>query len=181
MNEQLSAVAEEFGAALRRVQALERTLSADQWTRRPGPGRWSAIECIQHLNLTAEATLPRVRQGIAEARLRTRPAPARFRRDFTGWLIWNGLRRPGRFKSKTGMAFVPQADRPPARILESFARLQDEHQACVRECDGLPIERVRIMSPFKEGVRYNVYSCLTILAVHQHRHLWQAEQAAAGL
>jgi hypothetical protein len=38
---------------------------------------------------------------------------------------------------------------------------------------------VRITSPFNERVRYNVYSALTILAVHQHRHLWQAEQAAA--
>jgi hypothetical protein len=25
-------------------------------------------------------------------------------------------------------------------------------------------------------VRYNLYSCFTILPRHQHRHLWQAER-----
>jgi len=27
-------------------------------------------------------------------------------------------------------------------------------------------------------VRYNVFAALSIMARHQHRHLWQAEQAA---
>jgi hypothetical protein len=180
MNAQLAAVAAEFDAALERLRMLERTVSPEQWTRRPAAERWSAIECIQHLNLTAEATLPRVRDGIAEAQLRSRSAPARYRRDMIGWLLWRGLRQPGRFKSKTAAAFVPHADRPAAEILSRFTTLQSDHLACVSECDGLPIDRIRIVSPFNERVRYNVYSALTILAVHQHRHLWQAEQAAAG-
>jgi hypothetical protein len=33
-----------------------------------------------------------------------------------------------------------------------------------------------VQSPFNEKVKYNLYSCLTILPPHQHRHLWQAEQ-----
>jgi len=180
MNPQLAAVAAEFDQALARVRTLERTLSPDQWARRPAPERWSAIECVQHLNLTAEAMLPRVRDGIAEARLRSRPAPARYRRDMVGWLLWRGLRQPGRFTSKTPASFVPHADRPLAEILATFTRLQADHVACVRDCEGLPVERIRIPSAFNERVRYNVYSALTILAVHQHRHLWQAEQAAAG-
>ena len=102
------------------------------------------------------------------------------RRDPFGWLIWRSLRQPGRFKSRTGAAFVPHADRPPADIVAAFTRLQADHVACVRDSDGLPIDRVRIASPFNERIRYNVYACLTILAVHQHRHLWQAEEAAAG-
>jgi hypothetical protein len=180
MNAQLAAVAAEFDAALQRMRHLERTLLPEQWTRRPALERWSAIECIQHLNLTAEATLPRVRQGIAEAQLRSRPAPARYRRDVMGWVIWRGLRQSARFKSKTTAAFVPHAGRPIAEILATFTSLQADHAGLVRDCDGLPVDRIRIASPFNERVRYNVYAALTILAVHQHRHLWQAEQAAAG-
>ena len=180
MNAQLAAVADDFDTALRRLQTLAHSLSPEEWTRRPAAGRWSPIECVQHLNLTAEATLPRVRQGLDEARRSGgRPAP-RYRRDLFGWLIWRSLRQPGRFKSRTGAAFVPHADRPPADIVAALTRLQAEHVACVRDSDGLPIDRVRIASPFNERIRYNVYACLTILAVHQHRHLWQAEEAAAG-
>jgi hypothetical protein len=30
-------------------------------------------------------------------------------------------------------------------------------------------------------VKYSVYSCISILAPHQHRHLWQAERVHAAL
>ena len=179
MHPELAAVAADFESATSRLAALERTLSNDRWTRRPTTHGWSAIECIQHLNLTARATLPRVREGIAEARRADASAPSRYRRDFWGWLIWRGLRKPGRFKTKTAPAFVPESHRPVPEILAHFRQLQVEHIACVGHCDGLAVDRVRIVSPFNERVRYSVYSALTILAVHQHRHLWQAEQAAA--
>jgi len=29
-------------------------------------------------------------------------------------------------------------------------------------------------------VRYNLFACFTILPLHQHRHLWQAERVWAG-
>jgi hypothetical protein len=53
--------------------------------------------------------------------------------------------------------------------------------ACVEAADGLPLGSVRITSPFDPRLRYNLYSCLTILPRHQHRHLWQAEQALERL
>jgi hypothetical protein len=37
------------------------------------------------------------------------------------------------------------------------------------------------VSPFAPGVRYNLYSTLSILPRHQERHLWQAEQVHAGI
>ena len=179
MNRELAAVAADFASATSRFDALERMLSNEQWIRRPAEHGWSAIECIQHLNLTARATLPRIKEGIAEARRMGAAAPTRYRRDFWGWLLWRGLRQPGRFKTKTAPAFVPDSHRPVPEVLAAFRQLQFEHVACVRDSDGLAVDRVRIASPFNERVRYSVYSALTILAVHQHRHLWQAEQASA--
>jgi hypothetical protein len=179
MHAGLAAVAADFESATSRLDALERVLSNEQWTRRPAEHGWSAIECIQHLNLTARATLPRVKEGIAEARRTGAAAPVRYRRDFWGWLLWRGLRQPGRFKTKTAPAFVPDSHRPASEIIAAFRQLQVEHVACVRDSDGLAVDRVRIVSPFNERVRYSVYSALTILAVHQHRHFWQAERAAA--
>jgi hypothetical protein len=48
----------------------------------------------------------------------------------------------------------------------------------VRAADGLPIDAVKITSPVDARARYNVFAALSIMARHQHRHLWQAEQAA---
>jgi hypothetical protein len=181
MHRDLAAIAADFETARLRLDALERSLSNEQWTRRPAEQGWSAIECVQHLNLTAQATLPRVRDGIGKAGRLGAPVPARYRRDVFGWLLWRGLRQPGRFKTKTAPSFVPDASRPVPEIVALFRRLQDEHIACVRDADGLPIDRVRIASPFNERIRYSVYSALTILAVHQLRHLWQAERASGAV
>jgi hypothetical protein len=95
-----------------------------------------------------------------------------------GWLLWRSISRPGRFKSKTIPAFVPSSDRSAEEIMAEFDRLQVEQIAVTREAEGLPIDRVKMVSPFNANVRYNIFSALSILPRHQHRHLWQAEQAS---
>jgi hypothetical protein len=178
MHPQLAALAADFDSASHRLDALEQGLTADQWARRPADGGWSAVECIQHLNLTADATLPRVSVAIAQA---GPVAPDHhYRRDLWGWVIWRSLRQPGRFKTKTAPAFVPDAGRPLPAILADFRRLQTGHLTCVGEAEGRALDAVRVVSPFNERVRYNAYAALTILAVHQHRHLWQAERAVSS-
>ena len=49
--------------------------------------------------------------------------------------------------------------------------------AGVRQADGLPIDDVKIVSPFDDRVKYNLYAALTLVPRHQHRHLLQAERA----
>ena len=78
---------------------------------RPAPESWSPAECVAHLNLTAMAMLPLIRQGLDEARRLQRSSGARYRRDIVGWLLWRSISTPGRFKTKTIPAFVPSGDR----------------------------------------------------------------------
>jgi hypothetical protein len=54
--------------------------------------------------------------------------------------------------------------------------LQTEQPTIARDVDNLPVDRIKIASPFDARVKYNLYAALTILPRHQHRHLWQAEQ-----
>ena len=61
-------------------------------------------------------------------------------------------------------AFVPSADRPPDELVAEFERWQAETIACVREAEGLPLQRVKVVSPFDARVRYNLFSALSILA-----------------
>jgi len=123
------------------------------------------------------AMLPLIQQGIDKARRSKRTAGDRYRRDLVGWLLWKSISTPGRFKSKTIPAFVPTSDRSAEEVIAEFDRLQAEQIALTRAAAGLPIDRVKMSSPFNTKVRYNIFSALSILPRHQHRHLWQAEQA----
>jgi hypothetical protein len=173
---QLQAIINEFGTAQERLDQLAATVPVQLLARRAIPASWSIGECIEHLNLTSEAFLPLVREAIERGRAFDKRAPKRYRRDFVGWLLWRTSGPPVRFRIKTTPGFVPGSNRAMAAIVCDFRRLQTELVECVCRADGLPLRNLRIVSPFDSRVKYNLYSCLTILPRHQHRHLWQAEQ-----
>ena len=174
---QLHAIVADLRAAERRMHALRARLPPEAWSRRPAAARWSPAECVAHLNLTSEAFLPLLHDGLDDARRLGRTS-ARYRRDVLGWLIWRLVTPSGAFRTRTGAAFVPSADRPVERILAGFERLQGDLVACVRAADGLPLDKVKLVSPFDARAKYNLYAAMTIIPRHQHRHLLQAEQAA---
>jgi hypothetical protein len=176
---QLQEIADDFEAARLRLRALALATPDARWAARPAPERWSPAECVAHLNLTTEAYRPIVADALARARALGRPAPARYRRDLLGWMLWRTMAPPVRImKVKTPPAFVPSADQPKSAVLAAFERLQDEQIDWVRAADGLPLGGVKLSSPFAPAAKYNLFACLGILPRHQHRHLWQAEQAA---
>ena len=178
MHEQLSALRAEFEAARRHLHELAAAVPDEQWTHRPAPEHWSIGECVAHLTLTAAEYEPIVEHALADARRIGGPPPVRYRRDPIGWLLWRTMGPPVRFKVKTTAAFVPSGSVPKPRALAEFDRWQDAQVRWVEACDGLPIDKVRIRSPFNARVRYNLFACLTILPRHQERHVWQAWQAA---
>lgn len=181
MHPQLEAIAADYEAARERLHRLARETPAKVWTRRPQPSRWSMAECVAHLNLTSAAFRLPVERALLLGRSLGAPPPKRYRRDPIGWLLWRVSGPPARHRTRTTAPFVPQGATPLAQLLEDFDRLQDEQQAWVRAASGLPLGELRIVSPFDARIRYNLYACLTILPRHQHRHLWQAEQARAAL
>lgn len=181
MHPQLQAAIDQFAGARERLHRLAATIPADQWTRRPSPDSWSPAECVAHLNLTSRAYVPQLRDGLAQARAIGGGAPARYKRGFMGWLLTRML-QPGKgSRVKTTADFTPTSTPPLAELLAEFDRLQDEQMAFAREADGLPIDRVRLASPFNERVKYTMYAAFTILPTHQHRHLLQAERAATAV
>lgn len=181
MHPQLRVVADELAAAQVRLHRLADSTPAASWLPRADPDRWSAGECVAHLNLTAEAFLPLIRRALGEAAALGGGAPARLRRDPTGWLLWRTAPPPARFRVRTTAPFVPTGTEPRDRLLTAFDRLQAEHLACVGQADGRPIQRVKITSPFDPRLRYNLYACLSILPRHQERHIWQAGQVLERL
>jgi len=181
MHRQIAEVLNAFEHAQSRLDKLTDTLSDDRWSVRSDPARWSAGECIAHLNLTSAAYVPRIRKALEEARKLPRVTGGRYKRDVFGKLFAAmvgplpkiGKVRLGRVK--TTADFIPQGNFSKQLLVAEFKRLQLELIGMVRESDGLAIDRVRITSPFGEKIHYNVYSTYVILPRHEERHIQQAE------
>ena len=177
VDRQLQAVIDDLESARARLHALWASVSRDAWHTRPGADRWSAGDCIQHLNLASQAILPLVHDGVERAQA-VRVAGS-CRRDALGWLIAKAIAPASPIRMRSEAAFVPAAEQPAEAAIAEFNCFQDALVACVRAAEHRAIDGVTIVSPFDgRGLRYNLYSALTLVARHQHRHLLQAERAA---
>jgi hypothetical protein len=181
MNAQLQEIRADLEAASARLERLERALSPGAWLARSPTGGWSPVACVAHLNLTSERFLPLMRTATRAAPPLPIGSDRRLRRNLVGWLLWLIMPPPVRFgRTRTTAPFLPTAELDAAVQLTEFRRLQTEQTAFLESVVGLAIDRVYITSPFDARLRYDLFSCLGILARHQHRHLWQAERAAAA-
>lgn len=178
--EQLKEVTLVLGEVAARVKAMEKELTQNAWLRKPGLGGWSAIECIEHLNLTAERLLPRLEAGLQQAEPRNERTKAKgLRLDFVGWMLYKSLGSSGKLlRSKTAQSFVPNQEIQISTTLDRFYAQQRRLTDIAAKGESLRIDRVKITSPFNDRVKYNLYSALHIAAVHEHRHLDQADRAA---
>jgi DinB superfamily len=178
---ELGQIKQELLDARERARRLSEGLTDTLWATAPGPGRWSIAECLIHLNITSERFIPIVDDAIREGREMGVRATAPLRRDLMGWLLAKWLEPPYRTRSRTTAPFVPARIEPMADVLERFDYLQGELLVRIDRAQGLPLERLRVVSPFNAKVKYNLYSAFRLIPVHQRRHLWQAEQVRALL
>jgi len=183
MQKQLAAIIESLESAQSKVRSLGDTISAAAWKKHPAANAWSAADCVEHLNLTSHAYVPLLRDAIASARLMRAPQPKQYRHDLPGRVMgfmMGPMKHIGKFKIgrvKTTGPFTPRGGKTREQLLSEFVRLQSDLITLVRSADGLPIDRVKIQSPFGR-MKYNAYSALVIVSQHEHRHLQQAEEAA---
>jgi hypothetical protein len=184
LQEQLAEIVQSLESAQSHLRRFTDKLPESSWNRKPAANEWSAAECVEHLNLTSRAYIPLLRDAVARAG-EARPSPTKhYRHDALGWFLskmFGSLRHLGKFRFmrvKTTPAFVPKAGRSRTEVLSDFVRLQTDLISLVRSADGLPIDDVKIVSPFGGRMKYGAYSAMVIVARHQHRHLEQAEAAA---
>ena len=174
---QLGVIVHEFDSARDRLHSLARRVPQEQWTQRPDRTRWSIAECVVHLNLTSSVQL-------AAPSRRHQPG-AGFAGPRAGAAISPGSDRVAPVEDSRSAGSISGTDHATVRagsrraredLITEFGRLQEEQLTLTRDAAGLPIDRIKIASPFYVRPRYNLYAALTILPRHQHRHLWQAEQ-----
>jgi hypothetical protein len=170
-------VEKELNEATRRAWMLVQSTDGRLFTVRPSPARWSAAECLVHLSISSEQFLPVLREALQQKPGAKRKKP---KMDLLGRVLAWFLEPPIRTRVKTSAPFVPKAVRTKADAFAEFASLQEKLIDLLRDARDADLTR-KIVSPFDKRVRYNLYSAFRIVAAHERRHLWQAEQAVAEL
>lgn len=173
---QLAQVKEELLYARERAWAVCRGLDGTTWRARPPAGGWSIGECLTHINLTSQSFIPLIDEAIRDGRARNLTGAGPFGMGLVAWALQRFLEPPYKIKTTTGAAFVPATLDTMDATLDRFDALQQQVQSGSDRSAGLALDRLRVVSPFDARVKYNLYAAFCLIATHQRRHLWQAEQ-----
>lgn len=174
---QIDALIGELRETSRRASALAAAHTASQLLQRPGKGRWCAAECIEHLNLSNRAYLPRLEEALGVLRSKKLEGGGPFRLEWNARLLKFWLEPPSRIRLPTGAAFQPIDVNDAAAPFGEFSALNRQLEEQLASARGLDLGWAKITSPFARNVKYSVYSAFTLIAAHNRRHLWQGENA----
>ena len=163
------------------VSELVKNLLHYQLNLRLESDRWSIAECVAHLNLFSEAFLPMISDACEQARESGWLVDGPFKMDVIGRVLKYALEPPSKWKAVTTAAFEPLVVEPLEHVTPRFYELQSELIRAIGSAASLNLNSIRIRSPLSNHVRYNLYSCFLIIAAHQRRHIWQAEQTRVAL
>lgn len=148
-------------------------LTERQLLWRPSPDAWSIAECFEHLRVTGDQYYPRVQRAIEETRQRGLTRKGSFKPTWFGRQFIESAGPRIRFRIKAFKAFQPAAQ-PPATSHQDFLDQQGTLVELIRLADGLDLSALKVPSPALRFLALRLGEALTMLVVHEYRHLGQA-------
>lgn len=181
IGEDLAILVQELDANVSHVESITSRLSREQFNWRPGTGQWSIGECIGHLNVVKAGDLAPISSAIESGRARGITGDGPFTYGSISRKFIASMDLPIKKKHKAPQVYRPPAEADPAQTVAEFRRLNAELRRLTLSANGLDLRRVKTAMPaFPPPLRWFVKmplgARLTVIATHDRRHLWQAEQ-----
>ena len=165
------------------AQQRFRPLSAEELNRRPSQShsRWSAGQCLEHLNILGGYYLPSIAKRIARAQAHGSQPTATVKQGFFGGRFVNAMRAPVSEKAYvTHQRYAPTGTRLSRTVAEVFSRQIDELLRLVLQARQVNANAVLIPNAVFPPLRLRLADQLEFLVVHFQRHVRQAEAVLAG-
>ena len=170
--------------ALNQVDALDRQaetivspLSDEQFHWQPNQGRaWSIALCIEHLATSNRVYGEPMRGALDTARSKNLKRKGPIASTIFGRMFISSLEPPVKRRMKAPTKIIPPSGGARTDILKRYYETHEQIRQMIRECADVDANRATFTNPFISLVRVRVGTAFRILAAHDRRHLWQAEQ-----
>ncbi|HEX7977529.1 MAG TPA: DinB family protein [Gemmatimonadaceae bacterium] len=177
MHSRLAELSEHLAARRRELLDVASAVPSDSWQTRPGEGRWSVSEVLQHLYQVERSCAAVVGKRIAEARDAGHPAE-RESGSVLGsidHILAPTLDRKLVAPERAQPAENPDRETAERRLAESRAALL----AAMESGDGLALGEIR-HTHLRFG-ELDLYQWCLFVAEHEKRHTTQLREVAAQL
>src|SRR5579864_479977 len=155
LDPELATIQKELEQVTAAVRKLVESCDDESWARKPSAKRWSAGECVIHLNKTSEMALPLLRKAVEKATLENRRSKEPYRIDPIGRLVLRFTEPPYRMKAPSPASYFPSGVEPRANVLLQFESLQRDMIELVESANGLALCDIKISWPVFVPIKYN--------------------------
>ena len=174
--EDLREIQSQLEASDREAHALFRELDEEQLNWRPDERSWSIAQCLDHLNVANRLYLAPMLQAIEEARRKGAVRKGPIHPGFIGRWFVASMEPPPKRKLPAPRKIVPAVRKEKSELIEEWRRAQAEVDAVLREAAGIDLNETRFVNPLFSLIRFSVGTGFQVIAAHERRHLWQAQQ-----
>ncbi|HEY9256810.1 DinB family protein [Chitinophaga sp.] len=150
----------------------------------PAPGKWSAVQCLEHLNTYGRYYLPELEKAIAIAEKKNSRPETTFKSSWLG-AYFTRLMQPQdngqlRSKMKSPKGHIPALNPDLATVLQEFTGQQRQMEALLLRAEKINIRQHKVPTSLSRVIKLSVGDTLGFLTAHINRHVLQAERAMAN-
>lgn len=159
----------------KRIDSTFDYLSLNQINWQPASKIWSVGECINHLVITNELYLKKMKEIVYRSTSDTNVS-FDYSQSLTGKLITNTV-DPGNVKKfKTFKVFDPLKSSASNSAVQDYVLMMKRFVEMVTDMSRLNLKKIKFSSPVNKFIRMNLGDPLIFLPRHDERHLNQAER-----
>jgi hypothetical protein len=150
----------------------------------PAPGKWSAAQCLQHLNFYGDHYLPAIEKAINKARSRGDKPSTTFT---SGWLgaYFTRLMLPqqnGTLPStmQAPKNAVPDPTPDPVQMLATFITQQEKMLQLLEAAKRVNLNTNRVPISLSAFIRLKLGDTFGFVIAHNERHVLQAARSLSA-
>jgi hypothetical protein len=178
----LQKFADAVDAAGAAADSLSSRVTNDEFFWQPDEGRrWSIALCLDHLAVANSVYGTAMRRAIDEARAAGWTRTGAATPGFFGRKFAESLEPPVRRRTSAPGKIKPRPVTNREEILRSYHQAHENIRRMLVDATEIDINRATFRNPFIGIVRVRVSTGFNVIAAHDRRHLWQAEQVEKEL
>lgn len=143
----------------------------------PAPGKWSVLECFEHMNILYEIYINNIRAAIENNMGKYEPAEY-FKPTLVGHYFFlsmapNEKQKP-RFNIKTFRRFEPTGKQPDS--INIFREYHSEFSGLIKQIPQLNLDKIKVTSSIGNIMRFKLGDAFRIVTGHNQRHFIQVQK-----
>lgn len=160
-------------AVIDRIRTAAAPMSDAALLQTPFSGGWSIAEVLEHLTISADSYLDRLRLIVGSDHGRTPSPDATWKPTLMGGLLVASFRSARKMRAPRIYRPGPT---PRPQVLEEFIKRQEELGRLINEGARFDWRYIHFRSPAIPLIRMNLGDAFAVVVVHAERHAGQIER-----